>query len=486
VAAKTVKTTTTGAVGGYRPPAHVQRPAAFNGRPAARDERFVQDHQGNDIRMRPDGHPGDVYLKGANANVHYYLGGGRRIEVVRGDRSRVYVGRRGGGYIAHPYMFHGREFEHRTFVENGRVYDRFYGVYEVRPGYYVNYYRPVYYYAPAFYGWAYNPWPVPVHYGWGWSADPWFGYYGYYFTPAPAYLTTSLWLTDYLVAADLAAAYQANAVAQQAALPSAPDAAPMTPEVRQQIADEVQRQIQLEYNEVKAGVNADPDPAKSSIQHMFSDGVQHVFVASSNVDVVDAGGSECSISEGDALQLSGVPDAQSTVADLIVLSAKGGKECRKGATVTVAIADLQEMQNHMRETVDQGLADLQTKQSTGGLPAIPPTANAAPQQTELAANAPGPDKDVAKELRNESAAVDQEAGRAANDASQSLAPGPNASLEAKNAEPPKVDVGQAIDAIVQVLGTPTSVFNGAAGKQIYLFEGNVKVTVVNGKAVSIQ
>jgi hypothetical protein len=33
------------------------------------------------------------------------------------------------------------------------------------------------------------------------------------------------------------------------------------------------------------------------------------------------------------------------------------------------LTDLQEMQNHMRETIDQGLQDLQAKQGKGGLPA---------------------------------------------------------------------------------------------------------------------
>ena len=46
-------------------------------------------------------------------------------------------------------------------------------------------YAPAYYYAPAFYGWAYNPWPAPIAYSWGFAAVPWYGYYGGYFTPWP-------------------------------------------------------------------------------------------------------------------------------------------------------------------------------------------------------------------------------------------------------------------------------------------------------------
>ena len=50
----------------------------------------------------------------------------------------------------------------------------------------------------------------------------------------------------------------------------------------------------------------------------------------------------------------------------------------KGDTVSVTMADLQDMQNHMRETIDQGMGELQAKQGKGGLPALPPSANVPP------------------------------------------------------------------------------------------------------------
>ena len=68
-----------------------------------------------------------------------------------------------------------------------------------------------------------------------------------------------------------------------------------------------------------------------------------------------------------ALKLSS-PDS----ADLVMLLSKGGHECAKSDTVSVSLADLQEMQNHMREIIDQGLHELQAKQGTGGLLAAPP------------------------------------------------------------------------------------------------------------------
>jgi hypothetical protein len=34
-------------------------------------------------------------------------------------------------------------------------------------GVYLHGYMPAYYYPPAYYGWAYNPWPAPAPYAWG-------------------------------------------------------------------------------------------------------------------------------------------------------------------------------------------------------------------------------------------------------------------------------------------------------------------------------
>ena len=73
-----------------------------------------------------------------------------------------------------------------------------------------------------------------------------------------------------------------------------------------------------------------------------------------------------------------------------MLASKGGKECAKGDTVSVTMADLQDMQNHMRETIDQGMGELQAKQGKGGLPALPPSANVPPAKTMLAMDAPPP------------------------------------------------------------------------------------------------
>ena len=169
-----------------------------------------------------------------------------------------------------------------------------------------------------------------------------------------------MWLTDYLIATSLQQGYQAQMDAQaqaqgqaQAAAAGAPGA-PLTPEVKQAIADEIRRQIALE-NAEQQGVsqNAPPDAASSGIERMLNDNTAHIFVVG-NALTVGSNVGECGVTEGDVLRLSGVPQPNSTSATLLVLSSKGS-DCSRGATVSVAFNDLQDMQNHMRETIDQGL-----------------------------------------------------------------------------------------------------------------------------------
>jgi hypothetical protein len=439
-------------------------------------------------------------------DIHHGLNGNRRVVVERGDHSRVFAERGGRGYIQRPYMYHGHEFAHRTYYYHGRAYDRFYRPYPYH-GVYVEVYSPAAYYAPGFYGWAYNPWGAPIAYtpvAWGWAGNPWYGYYGGYFAPYPVYPSASFWLTDYMISTTLAAAYQArmDAAAQARAQAQAQDQAPpppsadaaLTPEVKNLIAAEVQRQIALENAEAQtAARNAEPDPASSGIQRMLTDGVQHVFVAGRDLDLVDAGGAECGVSEGDALQLGGPVPADAVAANLVVLSSKGGQECRKGTTVSVPLADLQDMQNHMRETIDQGMAELQAKQSKGGLPALPQAARAAPVKTAFAADpaAPGPDPSAATEISQQLKEADkaeqetlaQAAAQEPAAAGAARAGGPNAAPPS-SAPPATLSLGQTTDEVTAILGPPKNIVD-LGPKKIYVYS-DMKVTFKNGKVADIQ
>src|ERR1022692_4291842 len=443
---------------------------------APKGSTTVATKSGGSVTKRADGHVATVHDTKRGMDVHHNLSGNRRVEVERRDHSRIVAERGGRGYVQRPYMYHGHEYARRSYYYNGRYYHNYYGRYYYH-GMYVNPYYPSFYYGPAFYGWAYNPWVAPVSYGWGWGGNPWYGYYGAYFTPYPVYASPSLWLTDYIIANSLQAAYQANA---QAAALSNP--APLTPETKQLIADEIRQQVALENSESKtAGQGAEPDAASSSIQRALTDGKPHVFVAGHDLDVVDAGGTECALSEGDALQLTGqtAPDAQA--ATLAVLASKGGKECSKGDTVSVALQDLQDMQNHMRETIDQGMQELQKKQGQGGLPAAPAAAKAAPVESAMAAAAPPPppESEVAAQIKEQS----QEADKAENEAAGTASgPGPNAAAPA--AEPVNIEIGQTIDQVTAALGQPLHMAT-VGTKKIYSYK-DMKITFKDGKVSDIQ
>jgi hypothetical protein len=307
-----------------------------------------------------------------------------------------------------------------------------------------------------------------VAFGWGFVGNPWYGYYGAYFTPYPVYPSASVWLADYLISQSLAANYaaqQAAAGQQQQAL--APDAAPLTPQVKDMIAEEVKRQIALENQEAR----------------MLGDNIQHVFVAGADLDVIDSTGTECAVSEGDALQLAGPPPADATAADLIVLSSKGGVECKKGQKVSVAIADLQEMQNHMRETIDAGMGDLQAKGGQGGLPAVPASAKAAPVEAPFAAIAPPPDPNAQAEIQAQSKEADQAEQEVAGQATDA-AGGPSAAAAAPAAAPAEIALGQTIDQVTAILGTPKSIVD-LGPKKIYVYK-DMKVIFNGGKVTDVQ
>jgi hypothetical protein len=420
-------------------------------------------------------------------DVHHGLNGSRSVRVERADHSRVVAERGGRGYVQHPYGYRGHEYGHRTYYEGGRYHDRFYRGYYYH-GYYAEMYAPSFYYAPAFYGWAYNPWAVAIAYpvaAWGWGGNPWYGYYGGFFTPYPVYASASLWLTDYIVSQSLAAAYAAQTAANaQAAAMSNP--APLTPQVKDLISAEVQRQIALENAEAATAKTGEADPASSGIQRMLTDNVQHVFVVGKDLDLVDAAGTECAVSEGDAIQLTGPPAANSDSATLAVLASKGGKECQKGDTVSVTIADLQDMQNHMRETISAGMGELQAKQGKGGLPALPPSANVPPVKTDLAMNAPPPDADAGTQINQqwgEADKAEQEVATEVAPGGQTAAAAP-APIAAPQAPPFNISIGQSIDEVTTGLGQPKSVVNLGA-KKIYVYK-DMKITFKDGKVSDVQ
>jgi hypothetical protein len=400
------------------------------------------------------------------------------------------------------YGYHGHDFGRRAYFYHGHEYNRYYRGYGYR-GLYLNVYAPGYYYGPGFYGWAYNPWAAPIAFGWGWGGAPWYGRYGYYFQPYPTYRSAAFWLTDYVISQDLQAEYAAHQEAQEADGTAGAAGGPpvLSPAVKDMIADEVKNQLALENQEAAQNTaGADVDPGSSGIARLLSDGRPHVFVAGGSLDVTDASGQECTVSDGDALQLRTAPPTDATSANLVVLSSKGNPECQIALTVAINLTDLQEMQNHMRETIDQGLQDLQSKQGTDGIPAAPPSAQAKPVEAAYAAVAPPPDPSDAAQVQQTDQQGDQAekdvtaeaAAPAAAGGQASDAPAPSdasaqvatADTPAAGTAPPAVEVGQTKAQVKAELGAPTRVAD-LGPKSIYYYNG-MKVTFKDGKVSDVQ
>jgi hypothetical protein len=114
----------------------------------------------------------------------------------------------------------------RTFVSGGQVlyshvYQRHVWYQFGRPFAYETF-VPAVRYPAVYYAWALAPWPRPITYAWGWQVQPWYPVYGPLFTPYPVYSSPDLWMTDYIIAQNMQAAYQAQTA------PRAPQPSPQT------------------------------------------------------------------------------------------------------------------------------------------------------------------------------------------------------------------------------------------------------------------
>lgn len=402
------------------------------------------------------------------AIIRHEPNGIRRVEVVRpGNRVIVATGRN-HGYIQRPLIFSNRSFVQRTYISRGVIFTRVYRPVIYR-GIRVNIYTPVRYYRPAFYMWAYNPWPRPIVFTWGWGRAPWYGFYGGYFVPYPTYSSPVFWLTDFLISATLEAAYEDRIAAMATAPPPYRVVqTELTPQVKQYIADEVRRQIDMERAESQNVANY----SASEVPPMFADNTRHTFVVS-NALLVNSGSRQCTLSEGDVIQTLGVPPVNSPVADASVLASKPA-ECGKGSVVSIQIPDLQEMQNYMRETVERGLGDLQARGGQAGLPALPPD-SAGTIDAPFAAEV-HPDNNASQEL--------DQAEREANEAEQNVIDQSAIVAGQPGAQPITISLGQTIDQVVAVQGQPQKIVD-LGGKKIYVYP-DIKVTFMDGRVADVQ
>ncbi len=449
--------------------------------------KTVKTPNGNEVQTRANGSPREVRVASSGMEIHHTLNGNRRVTVDRADHSRIVAERGGRGYLQHSFVFRGHEFAHRTYLFHGVAYDRFYRRYTYN-GIHFEIYAPVRYYPAAFYSWLNNPWAGPAPYPWGWAGNRWYAHYGYYFAPYSTYSSSVLWLADYLLSSTLAAAYQGEVDAGLAAPVQQSSGGPiLTNDVKQLLSQEVQRQIALEKSEAQTTAqNAEPDPHASGIERLAADGVPHIFVAGSDLDLKADDGQECSVSGGDVLQLSGAASSNPAAANLTVLASKGGQECRQGSTVEISFRDLQDMQNHMRATLDLGLSDLESHQGQGSLPAEPPSAKAAPTAAAFMASAPRRDPDATAKINSQSQEADKAEGetlaqlaelnRAHESAAAPRAAGPT--------PPPTISRGQTVEEVTAALGAPAKVVD-LGSKKVYVYD-DIRVTFTGDKVTDVQ
>jgi len=276
---------------------------------------------------------------------------------------------KGQGYVQRPIPGRLGYFK-RSSVVDGRPVAHVYRAYGYKGGVYFRYVTPNYY-QPKFYSWAQNPWPAAVAYDWARRPAPWLGMYADYFTPAPAYPTPVLWLTDFVMGANLKVAYQGHQEFASNQPGSAPpsaastEATPLSPEVKDQLSQEVQAQVAQE--QASASTATQPAPANPQAPPPELNPNLRTLVVSQNVDL---GSPPCTLTPGDVIERTGDNLEAGNKVNVKVLSSKAG-DCAAQTSGQVDLGTLQEMCNQFQEQVDAGLGTLASNEGQRGLPPGP-------------------------------------------------------------------------------------------------------------------
>ncbi len=350
---------------------------------------------GQAATFRGDGHLASVHT--SNMDIARGPRGQRTIISERPNHGRLVSMGSHRGYLEHPVNYHGHDYYQRTYVHGDHRFTRDYTRYQYH-GREFNHYVPRYTYAPAFYGWAYYPWDSPAAYMWGWASSAWFACNTGFFGPSSSYQSGANWLADYYLSQTLSDSFDAGSQAGAASCPasdgqvadenlagtnasddngqtadanapgddtSAPADTPITPDIKQMIADEVKQQLAFEN---AAAAKPDQAPMLDGLPQVMVP--NHLFVVDQVQNVTTADGQQCALSAGDVIKLTAAPPDGATTAGLTVVSTHKG-DCPAGTTVTLSLDSLQEMHNNFRAQLDSGLQALRDQQGKGGLPAAP-------------------------------------------------------------------------------------------------------------------
>jgi hypothetical protein len=363
---------------------------------------------------------------------HHFAGGGRIVEGMRpmpghGTVHAVRYGNGVSGVVEHSLR---PGYVSRTYVTGGRVlYARVYSEHSfTRFGRTFTYQSvvPSVTFAPTYYAWAARPWTAPVAYRWGWQRENWYQAYGDYFTPYPNYNSLDLWLTDFVIAQNMRAAYQSwhaetypdtdaasgeDAPSTEAAVPTSagensqasgpaadasapsdpegtyqgpppPEAAPppVTPEIKEELDAQIKLQLRERQKQTAESSNDGPNALKPG---------HKLFRVNAPLDVpADTPGAVCSLGPNDYIERTGEMDSNGTVP--VEVKASGISDCGTGLVTRVSANDLEAMDSEQQEQLTQAMLAASKNMGPKGLPKAPGTTPllVSAGQTRPDANAP--------------------------------------------------------------------------------------------------
>lgn len=322
-------------------------------------------------------------------------------------------------------------FMSRTFVSGGHVlYTRVYQDHvwhQFGRAFAYETFVPAVRFPGVYYSWALAAWPRPVAYAWGWQVQPWYPAYGVLFAPYPVYTSPDLWMTDYIIARNMQAAYQAQtppppsepsapAVAapdssvpapdaqpgdtssapQPAAAPPAPQSidapsAPVAPPpaITPQIKAQLNTQIKVQLEEQQAAqatpavLTTQSGPPALRANHVFFQVVQPL-------DVPTAHG-HCSLSANDYIKRTGGMSSDDWMIPVVVELSRPS-DCPEGLATRIGLNDLNAMENEQEAQVLEAMQAASKSMGPNG-----PPSGAHP--TLIADGSATPDRDTLNAFR---------------------------------------------------------------------------------------
>ena len=321
-----------------------------------------------------------------NSYVDIYHGphGIRTIAARRPDGKVLVSTGAHSGYLEGTFSVGGVTYLRRSYLEGRSRFVRIYRAYDYRGGRYYRY-IPARSYPAEFYTWTRKPWYPPIIYRWLPNPPKWLKAYDHYYTTPIVNLNVSDWITDYIFVgifddADEMDGEDSNSDANAAGFKDSGDGdtvyadvdTPITPELKQALAGEVQEQLNEEA--------ADTDPSDQGPQEPdFAEEwtPNRYFVAGNPMEVATEDGHTCLLDAGNVVRLDSTPSWPPRAKLTVVASRRS--DCPADARVNVPLEQLEEMENSFRARLDDGLQALYTQQKQNGLPAMPDSVTAVPQ-----------------------------------------------------------------------------------------------------------